>query len=99
MNKKLLMSLAAGVLLACSMASGPALAGAQQEKMKQCNQDAKGKTGDERRAFMKECLSAGKPAAADNKSAQQEKMKMCNEKATGKKGDERRAFMKECLKG
>ena len=53
----------------------------------------------ERRAFMKECLSAGKPAAADNKSAQQEKMKMCNEKATGKTGDERRAFMKECLKG
>lgn len=97
MNKKLLMSLAA-VMLVGSMMSGPVFAGAQQEKMKQCNQDAKGKTGDERRAFMKECLSADKPAAADKKSAQQEKMKMCNEKAAGKKGDERRAFMKECLK-
>ncbi|MFY8117646.1 MAG: PsiF family protein, partial [Roseateles sp.] len=28
----------------------------QQEKMKACNADAKGKTGDERKAFMKECL-------------------------------------------
>jgi hypothetical protein len=30
---------------------------AQQSKMKQCNEQAKGKTGDERKAFMKECLS------------------------------------------
>jgi hypothetical protein len=30
----------------------------QQQKMKACNADAKGKTGDERKAFMKECLSA-----------------------------------------
>ena len=33
-------------------------ASAQQGKMKQCNADAKGKTGDERKAFMKSCLSA-----------------------------------------
>jgi len=61
--------------------------------------DAKDKKGDERKAFMKECLSA-KPAAAapsDKKMAQQEKMKTCNKDATGKKGDERKAFMKECL--
>lgn len=33
--------------------------GAQQEKMKTCNAEAKsaGKKGDERKAFMKECLS------------------------------------------
>jgi hypothetical protein len=31
---------------------------AQQSKMKTCNADAKGKKGDERKAFMKECLSA-----------------------------------------
>ena len=30
---------------------------AQQDKMKTCNADAKGKKGDERKAFMKECLS------------------------------------------
>ena len=37
---------------------------AQQEKMKACNKDAGDKKlkGDERKAFMKECLSA-KPAA------------------------------------
>jgi hypothetical protein len=31
---------------------------AQQSKMKTCNADAKGKTGDERKAFMKTCLSS-----------------------------------------
>ncbi|WP_425497306.1 PsiF family protein [Luteimonas flava] len=30
----------------------------QQEKMKKCNVDATGKKGDERKAFMKECLSS-----------------------------------------
>ncbi len=33
----------------------------QQSKMKTCNVDAKDKKGDERKAFMKECLSK-KPA-------------------------------------
>jgi hypothetical protein len=62
----------------------------QQSKMGSCNADATGKKGDERKAFMKECLSAKKPT-------QQDKMKTCNVDATGKKGDERKAFMKECL--
>lgn len=61
--------------------------------MKACNTQATGKTGDERKAFMKECLSA-KPAKA---MTQQEKMKACNTQATGKKGDDRKAFMKSCL--
>lgn len=30
----------------------------QQNKMKTCNANAKGKTGDERKVFMKTCLSA-----------------------------------------
>jgi len=30
---------------------------AQQNKMVQCNKEAKGKKGDERKTFMKECLS------------------------------------------
>lgn len=39
--------------------SSPAFAGAQQEKMKGCNKEAKdaGMMGDERKAFMKKCLS------------------------------------------
>lgn len=72
---------------------------AQQNKMKTCNAEAKGKKGDERKAFMKECLSA-KPAAAETApadGAQQSKMKTCNAEAKGKKGDERKAVMKECL--
>lgn len=29
---------------------------AQQERMRECNRDARGKTGAERKAFMRECL-------------------------------------------
>ncbi|MBA5635685.1 phosphate starvation-inducible protein PsiF [Duganella sp. LX20W] len=68
---------------------------AQQTRMTTCNADAAGKKGDERKAFMKECLS-NKPAAAAPMT-QQEKMKSCNADAAGKKGDERKAFMKSCL--
>lgn len=35
----------------------------QQSRMKTCNADARGKKGDERKAFMKTCLSAGKQVA------------------------------------
>jgi len=72
---------------------------AQQSKMTTCNKDATGKKGDERKAFMKECLSA-KPAATEEKKTtpQQEKMKACNVDAKGMKGDERKTFMSTCLK-
>jgi psiF repeat len=63
---------------------------AQQNKMGECNKDAADKKGDERKAFMKSCLSA-------KKATQQDKMKTCNADAKGKKGDERKAYMKECL--
>jgi uncharacterized protein (DUF1501 family) len=63
----------------------------QQNKMAMCNKDAEGKKGDERKAFMKECLSA-------KKETQQSKMKTCNAEAGDKKGDERKAFMSTCLK-
>lgn len=65
---------------------------AQQNKMTQCNKDAEGKSGDDRKAFMKSCLSA-------KKMSQQDKMKSCNAdpKAKELKGDERKAFMKSCL--
>jgi hypothetical protein len=68
----------------------------QQQKMKDCNAQASDKKGDERKAFMKECLSA-KPVKQDK--PQQEKMKACNKEASGKglKGDERKKFMSSCL--
>ena len=71
---------------------------AQQNRMATCNQDAGEKKGDERKAFMKSCLSG---ARADGRAKQQEKMKSCNKEAGDKalKGDERKAFMKACLKG
>ena len=69
---------------------------AQQSKMTTCNKDAAGKKGDERKVFMKECLSAKKEVTAAA-PAQQNKMKTCNADAKGKTGDERKAFMKTCL--
>ena len=62
----------------------------RQSKMTTCNADAAGMKGDERKAFMKKCLSAAK-------HTQQDKMKSCNAEARDKKGDERKAFMKACL--
>ena len=86
------LSLSTGALAAVETVA-PAKS-AQQNKMVTCNADATGKKGDERKAFMKECLSA---APAKKATPQQEKMKACNTEATGKKGDERKAFMKTCL--
>ncbi|MYN41554.1 phosphate starvation-inducible protein PsiF [Duganella sp. FT109W] len=87
----------ASLILSLSGAVFAAEPTAQQNKMKTCNADAAGKKGDERKAFMKECLSAKPAAAEEPKLTQQDKMKKCNGDATGKKGDERKAFMKECL--
>ena len=75
-------------------APGMAASGAmtpQQNKMSACNKEAGDKKGDERKDYMKTCLSAAKPAS------QQMKMTKCNADAAGKKGDERKAFMKDCL--
>ena len=74
---------------------------ATQSKMAACNAQANDKglgegEGDDRKAFMKECLSA-KPAKAGG--TQQNKMKSCNKEAGAKslKGDERKKFMSTCL--
>jgi len=72
------------------MAASGAAMSSQQTKMTECNKEAADKKGDERKAFMKTCLSS-KPMT------QQEKMTKCNHDAGAKKGDERKAFMKECL--
>ena len=73
----------------------------QQSKMAMCNKEATDKKGDDRKAFMKECLSA-KPAAtavSSKKTAQQDKMKACNKDAGEQslRGDARKTFMKDCL--
>ena len=47
----------ASLILSLSGAVLAAEPTAQQTKMKTCNADAAGKKGDERKAFMKECLS------------------------------------------
>jgi hypothetical protein len=78
---------------------------AQQNKMKTCNAEANDKglgegKGDERKAFMKECLSAkSMKAGGTQQGNQQNKMKSCNKDAGAKglKGDERKTFMSTCL--
>ena len=90
--KKLLVLCAVFLANTAFAADAPAK-NSQQTKMATCNTEAAGKKGDERKAFMKECLSAT-PAAP---VTQKDKMKQCNAEAAGKKGDERKAFMKDCL--
>ena len=96
MNKLLIL------VAACSFsATAPAFAAdtaaapnAQQEKMKACNAKAEGKTGDDRKKFMSDCLSA-KPAPAKEES----KMAMCNKQTAGLSGDARSKAQSECMKG
>ncbi len=82
----------------------PTYAQSPQERMKQCNVDAKGKKGEERKKFMSDCLSAPGstpipvPAPAEEPSTPQNRMVKCNKDAVGKKGVERQKFMSECLK-
>ncbi len=63
----------------------------QQEKMKMCNTKAGDKKGDERKAFMKTCLSAEPPKP-------ESKMAMCNKKTAGMKQEERAKAQSECMK-
>lgn len=116
--KKLLA--AAALVLASQFAFAPAALAAddkkptaQQQRMKDCNAEAKEKAlkGQGRKDFMKGCLS-GKQAEnkaareerrAENQAAkqtQQDRMKTCNAdaKTKGLKGDARKAFMSDCLK-
>ena len=106
------MTKAAGIMVVSLFALGLCVAPfavaapAQQNKMKTCNAEDTAKgfgegKGDERKAFMKECLSA-KPEKSAKTAAggtQQNKMKSCNKEAgtKGLKGDERKAFMSTCL--
>lgn len=77
----------------------------KQTKMTACSAQANDKglgegKGDERKAFMKECLSAkSMKAGGTQQGDQQNKMKSCNKDAGAKglKGDERKTFMSTCL--
>ena len=64
----------------------------QQEKMKTCNDKAADMKGDDRKAFMKTCLSAAPPKP-------ESKMAMCNKKTAGMKADERAKAQSDCMKG
>jgi hypothetical protein len=103
MLKALMTSLVAATVL--TLAGAPAqAANSQQDKMKECNAQAGDKklAGDDRKAFMKTCLSSQPaPAATSTLTPQQQKMKSCNTDASAKKlkGDDRKAFMKTCLSG
>jgi uncharacterized protein HemX len=94
--KKLIALVSLGIALSVSAS---AFAGEQQNKMKTCNADAKQQAlkGDERKAFMKDCLKKDTPN--ETKMSQQNKMKSCNAEAKTKalKGQERKDFMKSCL--
>lgn len=67
---------------------------AQQSKMATCNKDAGDKKGDERKAFMKECLSAKGATAADAAPANA----ACEKSAADKKlhGAAAKAHIKKC---
>ena len=110
--KEMHMTKTAGIVMVSLLISGLctapfAIAGpAKQSKMAACNAQANEKglgegKGDERRAFMKECLFAKpmKAAGGTPQSTQQSKMKLCNKEAGTKKltGDERKTFMSTCL--
>ncbi len=81
----------AAVLFAVSLG---AQATPQQDKMKSCNVEAKGKKGDERKAFMKECLSGG-AASAPATSADA----VCEKSAADKKlhGAAAKSHIKKCM--
>ncbi len=77
---------------------------AQQQRMKDCNAEAKKrefKDNDARQSFMSACLKGEMPKEEPKPTAQQQRMKDCNAEA-GKQqfpsGRERQAFMQKCLR-
>ncbi|HVO90225.1 MAG TPA: PsiF family protein [Casimicrobiaceae bacterium] len=91
MNRLMSMVLA-GALLVPAIPSFAQAPNPQQERMKACNAQAGDKKGDERKAFMKDCLSA-------EKKKYDSKMAECNAKTKGMKKDEANKARSECMKG
>jgi psiF repeat len=102
MRRSIWLATLGAVLAMATMVQPAPAANSQQTKMTACNAEAKSKglTGDDRKAFMKTCLSADSGASKSGNS-QQEKMKSCNAEAKtkGLSGDDRKKFMSGCLKG
>ncbi len=98
-------SATAVMVLALGLSFGAHAETTQQTKMKTCNTQAGDQklAGDDRKSFMKTCLSAAGSSAPTAKALtpQQQKMKTCNADAKTKAltGADRKAFMKTCLSG
>ncbi len=99
---KPLLVLALAGLLACGSAyaadtatktDAPAATNSQQDKMKDCNTKAGDMKGDDRKAFMKTCLSAKPPAKPKSKMAE------CNAKTKGMSKEDADKARSECMKG
>lgn len=93
-----MLALVSGGVMAAEMSKAGKPLTPQQARMVDCNKQATGKKGDERKTFMSSCLKGETTAAAPT---QQSKMKTCNAEAKTKalKGADRKAFMSSCLKG
>jgi psiF repeat len=95
------MAVAAGQAAFAQTSAAATTGNSQQQKMGTCNAQAKTQnlSGDDRKSFMKTCLSSAAPAKKGN--SQQEKMKSCNADAKTKNltGTDRQSFMKTCLSG
>jgi folate-binding Fe-S cluster repair protein YgfZ len=91
----------AAMVLSMWCAGAVTAATPQQEKMKACNVEAAAKSlkGDDRKKFMRECLSAASDGVKSGLTAQQGKMKTCNAEAKTRalSGGDRKKFMSECL--
>lgn len=102
-KRSIWLAMLGAVLAAATMVQPAAAENSQQTKMTTCNADAKtkGLTGNDRKVFMKTCLSANSGGDSKPVNSQQQKMKDCNAEAKTKKlaGDERKKFMSDCLKG
>lgn len=89
-------TLAAALLLATTSA----FAATQQEKMRTCSAEAKAQSlkGDERRAFMSQCLSVS-PEEKQARLALREKARSCAAEAKSKslRGEERKAYIAQCV--
>jgi len=95
---KQLITVLVAALALTSLAAQAKEPSAQQGKMASCNKDAADKKGAERKAFMKECLSA-KPAAAASAAAPTGAEGECLAKAAEKKlhGAAKNSFTKKCV--
>jgi hypothetical protein len=89
-------ALVAGPLLAASAYAADMTP--QQERMKTCSAQNKGKKGDDYKSAQSACLKGETPVAAAPVT-QQQKMAMCSKQNKGKKGDDYKNAQSACLKG